>query len=87
MQDFGPKLDGEGRGVFTEPVTVYAAHYACCLSLVLFVTQFAYIAANLKPNDPEQWVSLAEQALERNEEKMALECYSKGEKEPSILHC
>ncbi|XP_065175239.1 general transcription factor 3C polypeptide 3-like isoform X1 [Sycon ciliatum] len=40
--------------------------------------QFSFIAANLKPNDPEQWVTLAEQSLERNDEKMALECYSKG---------
>lgn len=40
--------------------------------------QFSFIAANLKPNDPEQWVSLAEQALQRDDEKMAVECYSKG---------
>ncbi|XP_019637611.1 PREDICTED: general transcription factor 3C polypeptide 3-like [Branchiostoma belcheri] len=40
--------------------------------------QFALIAAHLNPQDPEEWVKLAEVSLEQNNISQAITCYKKA---------
>ncbi|XP_013421709.1 general transcription factor 3C polypeptide 3 [Lingula anatina] len=42
--------------------------------------QLSLIAAHLNPNDPEEWIKLAEMSLELNNEQQALHCYTKAVK-------